>query len=250
MLAGTLAYTDVNVERLAPAGTGRAEIDGEEWVFEPSVRFTANAGRLSGLAGVYFFDASQDEFLDLFGGGSFDDSTKTAAAFGEFTYEISEKFDVTLGARYEEETRRREGAVAFFTIDLDETYDVFLPKLVMSWHPPISLRSAPWWVAATRRWGGLHLLPTVHVIHVEPEYVWNYEIFLRQVLAGGAISLTANAFFSDYEDIQLPFNLSPLSVVIRNADKAETRGLELSLRAKLTSRLGSRSSVWACSIPR
>lgn len=236
--ANTFAYTDLNVKRIAPPGTGNIEIEADEFLLEPTVRFTAAGGSLTGLAGVYFFNASQDEFSDLFGGGTFEDKTRTAAIFGEFTYALSSQFDVTLGARYEEETREREGAAAFFAIDLDETYKVFLPKLVLSWHPSDQLTLG---VVAGRGYNGggagfTYAAPFMPYTF-KPEYVRNYEIFARQQLAGGRVTLTANAFFSQYDDIQLPFTLGPLSSVVRNADEAETRGLEVSVRAKLTSRL-------------
>lgn len=242
--ANTFAYTDLKMERIAPTGTGRADIDGKEFVFEPSVRFASESGRVSGLAGIYFFDASQDEFFDLFGGGTFVDETRTAAAFGEFTYDFSEKFDVTLGARYEKEKRRREGTLAFFTIDLDETYEVFLPKLVLAWHPSEQLTIG---AVAGRGYNGggagFTYSPPFESYTFDPEYVWNYELFMRQMLADGRVSLTANAFYSQYKDIQLPFNLGPLSTVIRNADEADTAGLELSVRAKLAAGLEAFASV-------
>ena len=231
--ASTVAYTDFNVKRFAPVGTGIANIDGEQWVIEPTLRFRGMDGRVSGLGGVYYFHSSQDEFLDLITGGTFDDSTQTAAAFGELTYAFSEKFDVTLGARYEEEQRRRAGSLFIFVIDLDETYKVFLPKLVLSWHPSETLTIG---TVAGRGYNGggagFTYEPPFVAYTFEPEYVWNYEVFMRSTLAGGRVSLTANAFLSQYDDIQLPFNLSPLSTVIRNADEAETRGLELNARVQ------------------
>lgn len=232
-LASTIAYTDFNVKRIAPVGTGNANIDGTQWVFEPTLRFRGLAGRLSGLGGVYYFDASQQDYLDLITGGTFQDDTQTKAAFGEITYAFSEKFDVTLGARYEEEQRRREGSLFIFAIDLDETYKAFLPKLVLSWHPTGTMTFG---TVAGRGYNGgsagfTYEEPFVAYTY-DPEYVWNYEVFMRALLAGGRVSLTANAFYSDYTDMQLPFNLSPLSVVIRNADKVETHGLELSVRVK------------------
>lgn len=231
--ASTIAFTDFNVKRIAPLGTGNADIDGTQWVFEPTLRFQGLAGRLSGLGGVYYFDASQQDYLDLITGGTFQDDTHTKAAFGEITYALSDKFDVTLGARYEEEQRRREGSLFIFVIDLDETYQAFLPKLVLSWHPTDTMTFG---TVAGRGYNGgsagfTYEEPFVAYTY-EPEYVWNYEVFMRASLAGGRVSLAANAFYSDYTDMQLPFNLSPLSIVIRNADKVETHGLEMSVRVK------------------
>lgn len=234
----TIAYTDVNVERKTLPGAGNAEINARELVVEPSIHFGTRGSRVSGLAGLYYFRAEQDEFIDLFGGGTFNDSTRTTAAFGEATVALSETFDITVGARYEEERRERAGSVFIFVIDLDETYEAFLPKLVLSWHPNEQLTLG---MLAARGYNGgsagFTYSPPFAAYTFEPEYVLNYEAFARASLAGGRLALTANLFFSDYDDMQLPFSLGPESTVIRNADKAQTFGVELGLRLLATERL-------------
>ena len=165
--------------------------------------------------------------------GRFEDRTRNQALFGEGTYEVSDRFDVTLGARYERETRRREGSLFIFDIDLDETYKVFLPKLVLSWHlsPRITLGT----VAGRGYNGGsagFSFEPPFAAYTFDPEYVWNYEAFYRATLADGGLTLNGNLFYSDYTDIQLPFELGPFSTVIRNAEQAVTYGAELAVTWK------------------
>lgn len=229
-----LSYTDTNVKRWARPGGGNAEIDGREIVAQPSIHFQTGSGRVKGIAGAYFFDAQQDEFIDLFGGGTFDDSTRTAAVFTEATIVVSERFDFTLGARYEEERRRREGSVFLFAIDLDETYTTFLPKLVLSWHPTEDVTLG---VLATRGYNGggagFTFQPPFLAYTFDPEYVSNYEGFVRATVADGAVLIMGNVFYSDYEDMQLPFPLSSVSTVIRNAQDVQTYGAEVSATWKV-----------------
>ncbi|HTO40755.1 MAG TPA: TonB-dependent receptor, partial [Rhizomicrobium sp.] len=59
-----------------------------------------------------------------------------------------------------------------------------------------------------------------------PEYVWDYEGFVRASLLDSQVTLTANVFYNTYKDLQLPFALSALSTVIRNAERATTYGAE------------------------
>lgn len=223
-----MSYSDLGIVRRAPPGAGNATIDGHEFVAEPSVRFGSGSSRLKGLAGAYFFDASQKEYIDLFGGGTFDDSTRTAALFGEATYAFSDTFDVTLGARYEEERRERNGSIFVFSIDLEETYKNFLPKLVLTWHPSDTVTAG---VLASRGYNGgsagFTFRPPYLAYTFDPEYVWNYEFFTRASLADGRLMLAANVFYSDYEDMQLPYYLSSVSIVVRNAEKVTTYGAEL-----------------------
>jgi iron complex outermembrane recepter protein len=226
--SNTLAYTDFNIKRHTEAGSGNANIDGDELVAEPLLHFTGLDGRLSGLGGLYYFKAQQDEFIDLIGGGTFNDRTETKAAFGEATYALTDRFDVTFGARLESEHRERVGSVAIFAIDLDETYEVFLPKLVLTWHamPGLTVGTV---VGRGYNGGsaGFTYSEPFESYTFDPEYVWNYEAFVRASLADGKVALIGNVFFSQYKDMQLPFSLSELSTVIRNADKAETYGVEL-----------------------
>lgn len=223
------AYTKIDIERKARPGNGNAIIDGHELVVEPSINFRTSGGRVKGLAGLYFFDAGQDEFIDLFGGGSFDDSTRTSAVFAEATIALSDSFDLTLGARYEQEKRRREGSIFLFVIDLDETYKTFLPKAVLSWHPNRDLTLG---AVVSRGYNGggagFTYFPPFTAYTFGPEYVWNYEAFARASLADGKLMLVGNVFFSDYADMQLPYSLSSVASVVRNADKVETYGAELS----------------------
>jgi outer membrane receptor protein involved in Fe transport len=134
-LENTTSLTAINVKRKAMPGDGNAEIEALEVMSEPRVRFTGLDGRLSALGGIYVFNNEQDEFIDLFGGGNFEDSTTTFALFGEGTLTVFKDFDITLGARYEREERRRTGALFVFENNLDETYDALLPKFGLAWHP-------------------------------------------------------------------------------------------------------------------
>jgi iron complex outermembrane recepter protein len=225
----TLAYTNVHVERHAPAGLGNAVIESGELMFEPRMRFTSP--RVRGFAGLYVFRANQDDVIDLFGGGAFDDRTRTVAGFGEAVIAVRPAVDVTLGGRLEREHRRRTGADGPFTIDFDETYNVLSPKAGVQWR---ATRAVTIGTVVSRGYnaggaGFTYDFPFVSYTF-EPEFVVTSETYVRADLAGGAISITGNGFVSGYRDMQLPFDLNPdpdiWSFVVRNADAARTYGAE------------------------
>ena len=234
-LEATSSLSDTHVERHAPLGTGNVEIDGTEFVAEPRLRFSGLDTRLNGLFGLYFFTASQDEFIDFPADGNFDDKTTTVAAFGEATYALTEEFDLTLGARLERERRERDGGAGIFAIDLDETYSAFLPKVGLAWHATDELTVGAM-VSRGYNGGGAGFTynPPFESYTFDPEYVWTYEAYARADLLDNRLSLTANLFYSDYKDMQLPFDLNPdptvWSVVVRNADRAVTYGAEVGAR--------------------
>ncbi len=234
-LEATVSGTDLHVERLAAPGDGNAEINGHEFVAEPRLRFESSDGRLEGVAGAYLFRAAQDESILLTflspDRGRFDDNTATEALFAEATYEIFDDIDLTAGARLEQETRRREGAVGVFSVDLDETNRMFLPKLGLAWHATEELTVGAI-VSKGYNGGGAGFtfdVPFRNFVFEEEE-VWTYEAYTRAELDGGRLSLTGNVFFSDYKNFQLSYDGNPdpniWSVYIRNVDKVQTYGAE------------------------
>jgi len=241
-LEGTLSITDVDIERKALPGDGNAQIDALEIVGEPRVRFTGLDGDLTVLTGFYAFNSRQDEKIDLLGGGTFDDKTDTYAVFTEGTWTFLEDFDLTLGARYERERRRRTGAMNIFEIDLDKTYDAFLPKVGVAWHPNDDFTLG---AVVSRGYNGggagFTFEPPFESYTFKPEYVWTYEAYTRADLFDNTLQLTGNVFYSRYKDIQLPFDLNPdpdvWSQVIRNADRAVTYGAEMGARWQATPEL-------------
>lgn len=232
----TLSATDLRVRRFAEPGDGNAEIDGHELVAEPRLRYESGDGRLSGVAGAYLFRAAQDESILLTfispDRGRFDDSTSTEAVFAEATYEVLENIDVTAGARLEQEHRRREGAIGVFSVDLDETNRMFLPKLGLAWHATDELTVG---AVASKGYNGAGAGFTFDVpfrnFVFEEEEAWTYEAYARAELDGGRLALTGNVFFSDYKNFQLSYDGNPdptiWSVYIRNVDKVHTYGAEL-----------------------
>jgi iron complex outermembrane receptor protein len=234
-LEATASLTDIRITRRALAADGNAVIDATEYTAEPRIRFTALDGRLRGLGGIYLFRNTQDETIDLFGGGAFDDKTTTVAGFAEATLAVLDDLDLTLGARLEREKRRRTGADGPFAIDFDETYTVFLPKLGLAWHATDSLTIGAV-VSRGYNGGGAGFTydPPFTSYTFKPEYAWNYEAYARADFDEGRLSLIGNVFVADYKDMQLPFDLNPdpaiWSVVIRNADRVLTYGAELGAR--------------------
>jgi outer membrane receptor protein involved in Fe transport len=227
----TFALTDLKVERKAIPGDGDATINGREFVFEPRLRFSTPGMRLQGFGGVYLFRGRQDEAIDLFGGGTFNDRTDTVAAFGEATVAMPHRLDLTLGGRVEREHRRRLGSDGPFAIDFDETYHVFSPKVGVRWRANDTLTIG---TVVSRSYNGggagfTYDFPFVSYVFT-PEFVVSSETYGRVDLRDGTVSLTGNLFFSHYRDMQLPFDLNPdpniWSFVVRNADAAFTYGGE------------------------
>jgi len=230
-----LSASDINVTRRALPGDGNATINITEYVAEPRLNMSLLDQRLEGFVGVHVFRSSQDEYIDMFGGGTFDDSTDTDAVFGEATMHVTDRVDVTVGGRYEREERDRDGGVGPFVISFHETYKEFLPKTSVAVQVTDDLRTGLV-IGKGYNAGGAGFTYEVPFLSYtfEPERVWNYEWFWRASLMQQRLSFNGNVFYNDYRNLQLPFDLNPdpdlWSYVVRNADKAKTYGLELNGR--------------------
>ena len=227
-LENRLIYTGFQINRYTAPGLPAAHIDGQEVHVEPVVHFGSGDSTLRGFAGLRYFDASQDEFVSIFGGSNFTDDTRTSAAYGELTYALTPQVDVTASTRLEREHRKRSGGSQTVRIDLDETYNVFLPKLDVTWKPE---PNQTWGARIGRGYNaggaGITLSAPITSYTYDPEYVWNYELYTRHALNDGNVVLKGNLFYNDYKDMQLPYYLAANSTVIRNADKVETWGAEM-----------------------
>ena len=228
--------TDLHVDRFAPAGTGVAAIDTDQYVLEPRLVLDRGDSATSGILGVYLFKANQHEFIDYPFPETFTDRVKTAALYAEGAIAFAGNLELTLGARYEREEHRRYGGDGMAVrVDIDKDYDALLPKLGLAWHP-----SAAWTlgVVASRGYnaggGGVTFGVPVTTYSYDPEYVRDYEAYFRGDLAGGRVQITGNVFHGDYDDLQLLYVLDPdplnYSAVIRNARRAHNTGAELGLR--------------------
>lgn len=227
-----LTGTDFRVNRYADPGTGIAQIDGREYTVEPRLRFGQTGDTLSGFLATYLFRSHQNETIDLFDGGVFKDHTLTRAVFGEAVYKPTDRVSVTLGARYEDESRHRAGGSGPFLIDFAQSYSAFLPRATVSVRTSDALT-----VGATIGKGynsggaGFAFNPPFPSYTYDKETVWDYEAFVRGAFLDKRLEVSANVFFNDYHNLQLPFDVAQdpaaPALVIRNADRATTYGAEV-----------------------
>ncbi len=229
----TFSLADVKVKRLVKDRIdGPAYVHSREFLAEPRLQFTGMDGRLKGFAGLYFFRANQDDWLDFISLNRWDDRTTTLAAYGEATLRVFGNLDLTLGGRLEREHRRRVGGNApLFDVNFNETYTEFLPKVGLAWHVTNELTVG---TTVSRGYNGggagVSFNPPQVAYTYKPEYVWNYEAYTRAELFDKRLQLTGNVFYSRYKDMQLPFALSATSTEIRNAKSVETYGAEFGAR--------------------
>ncbi|NJK82590.1 MAG: TonB-dependent receptor [Saprospiraceae bacterium] len=169
------------------------------------------------------------------------------AAFGELSYQITEKFTATAGIRYDYEKREAtfngfgdavfSGGV-FTQIAPDTTvsgnYSALSPKLAISY--ALNERSNIY-ASYTRgfRAGGVNAQRFPANINVsqtfDPEFSDNYEVGYKTFLANNKLSIGASAFLIQWQDLQF-FNLvAPFTYARENVGDALSTGFELEVSA-------------------
>lgn len=248
---GFASYTDFHFRRRAVPNSSNATISTNEYIIEPRLRY-AGEGGLSAVAGVYLYRARQREFIEFISAQNFRDRSDTVAVYAEGVIPIGDSFDLSLGARYEHEKRRRHGGDAtgmLARISADASYDAFLPKIGLTWHPDdktaFGLQLSRGYNAGG---GGIAFAFPITNYEYAAEYVWTGEIFGRQQWANGKVRTTQNIFYSRYRDMQLPFDLTPNDTrdeafVVRNAPRVETWGAELGIVADVMDGLSARANL-------
>lgn len=174
------------------------------------------------------------------------------AVFGEVTYDVTDRLQLTLGGRwydYEEEREFHSGGV-FSNGDLqtDETEsDGFTPRVMASFdlNDEVTLNAQ---ASKGFRLGGVNdplnaglcnpadLATFGGYQDYEDETMWNYEVGMKA--NWGAFTLNTALFYSDIEDLQVTLDAGSCSSRVSfNVPEAHTQGLEFELGSQATDNL-------------
>lgn len=218
--------------------------------FSQELQLKYNGSKLKGVFGLYYLNEDVRSNQTAFGNDIFtflaapvtftrliDDAqnTKSYAAFGQFTYDFTDRFAFTGGLRYTYEDRRYnrftttissfaginnlqfrfpDNLPAPLNTDNVASFDAWTPSFTLSFKPD---RDTLFYASANRGFksGGfngransvndltlvVNGTPTI-VNRFRPETVWTYEVGSKASLADGRVKLSTAAFYSDYSDFQ------------------------------------------------
>ncbi|MBL8844347.1 MAG: TonB-dependent receptor [Hyphomicrobium zavarzinii] len=231
--AGTVGETDVTfgdqVQKLAAQ----------------ELRLNYKDERLSGVLGVYL--AYEETDAGYIRPNSFGfrrdiselvEKDRNAALFGELTYEFVPTWKVVAGGRADytdsevqssfSRTQFGSTTVRAFDAEFDEL--VFLPKVGLI-KDLTKDHTLGFTVQKGFRVGGAGLQrSTGDVYSYDPEFTWTYEASYRGKFLEDKLQLSANVFFSDWENQQVELLTNPLdfaSLKTVNAASSESKGFEV-----------------------
>lgn len=170
--------------------------------------------------------------------GSTDQTNETNSygLFAQGIWSVSDRTDITLGARYtyEEKDATNVGAanglnvVTPYDVQMSESWNAFTPKIAVNYafNEDISAYAS---VTTGFKSGGYQGMGPNAVAASTPfdeENVISYEMGVKGLMLNGTLSVGAALFSSDYSDLQV-LRVVGVNQVIDNAGEAEIQGLEL-----------------------
>jgi len=225
-------------------------------------RLRYQGNRLRGTMGVYFTDIdSEDDTVATVPGTLlslpastrvdviFDNDTNTQniATFAEFDYQLTTRWTLTAGGRYDTVDRTQRTIIPPVVdipqpppVTTDNTFNAFLPKLGIKYDWNADLSTGFTVQRGYRAGGSQRNLFTGQLNDFDPEYTWNYEFALRSSWLDKRLTANANLFFTQWTEQQvnsLGDTGNPNDINVVNAGESELYGFELETRALLTESL-------------
>jgi len=240
------------------------DVDSSQWSQELQLTLQRNA--LTGVVGVYYFEQESDDIVtvelnppDPTPGIQRDSDSNAVdndswAVFTQWTYDLNDRWSLTGGGRYTEETKRAFPDQFNFATPAvkqvpaqwyEDTFSDFTPSasIAFRWSPQGMLYVG---YAQGFKGGGWNshfndpplTAPEQAALHAfRPEEAESVEVGMKLDLAGDSLRLNAALFSSDYTDMQVtyrgPFRAPPamsgVAPFLTNAGKASIDGAELEL---------------------
>ena len=245
------SYTPIDFDALPAVDLDVPGVYFNEQISQEFQLLWDDGGPLAGLVGLYYLDARADTLFDvrlfttvpglgLTAFTSAEVDTETYAVFGDFTYDITEQFSVSLGGRYTWDERTASilrqqyilGGSPFFggpgaplgapqtDFDGSEEFKKFTPRASISYMPTPDHNFYASYSQGFKGGGfdprgvgvnapaAVPLMPTdeevADFLSFAPETVDSYELGYKGSLMGGAVNVAVAAFYADYTDVQIP----------------------------------------------
>ena len=255
--ATTLSFGDSEIQRFSVPGLGETKTHVRDFSVETVLDWNPD-GPTRLIGGVSHRRSSLKQFIDLslfIGLGDFDDKQRSIGVFGEVSLQPLAQTTVTAGLRYQWDRQLRSGSIGApgnqVPLDYDRSFSAWLPKLSIAYDFTESVRAG---VLIQRAYnpGGITLqLDTGAHETFSDETLWNYEAFGRARLAGGALNLSGNLFYTAMRDAQrfsfftvsLPGGPPVTLAHIFNVPRARSFGAEITAEWRASEQISFRAAI-------
>ena len=229
--------------------------DHEQLSQEFQIGGTAASDALDWILGLYYFEEEGTnlnfvDFAPIFiqSGGSVDNDSW--AAFGQATWRFTDRWSLTGGLRYTDETKRftpdqfviedrgtglPPGFPLLPSVEAETTITEFTPMVNLAYRWSDDAMTYLTYSEGFKSGGFTQRVfpPLPAVPSFEPEFASSWEIGAKLSALDDRLHLNGAAFFTDYDDLQVLVLLG-VAPITQNAAAAEIKGFELELAARPT----------------
>jgi iron complex outermembrane recepter protein len=227
--------------------------DAEQFSQELQLLSTGD-GPLQWILGLYYFNEEAtreslffrgryDVFASQFGvpagfefGG--DVESESIAGFGQATYNVTDRINVTAGLRYTRDekdgvNRGFQFAGAPYADTLGDSWNEFTYRLALDWaiNDEIMVFAS---YSTGYKSGGINQTAAISLGALnalyDPEFVDAYELGIKSTLLGGRLQLNSSLYRNEYDDLQFQI-FGPAGPEAFNAEGATVQGWEVELKA-------------------
>ena len=219
------------------------------------------SSRLSGTAGVYFWDSEYEIRLRSFIGFAIPDvvldlpqtskqDSESWAVFVEADYTLTEALTLTLGGRYTKDEKDTDQA-GVVTATASDDWTEFTPKVGLRYQINDDAMLYTTYSVGYRSGGFNGRVDSIETATTpyDQETVDNYEVGIKTEWLDGTLRVNGAIFYMDYDDkqeeLQLPSATSGTGQVtlVTNASTAEVTGIELDVLYNPTANLSLRGNL-------
>lgn len=167
---------------------------------------------------------------------SFAGTYPTPAAFGAYAPYVTQVNAFVAGMIAQANASAPEGTRKF---------NAFLPKVGLKYQWTSDINTSLTAQRGYRSGGSTVNSARSTVAAYDPEYTWNYEASLRTAWLDGALTINANAFYTDWKEQQVTVNmgLNAYDYEVKNAGKSHLYGFELEVAQRVTQQLSWYASL-------
>ena len=248
-LSSISAYQESDVMRNFSSGAGSRYVwPQNDKLFTQELKLAYESDSLSGVAGLWYshddFTGTKSGYLGYYGGSSNNVINDSLAAFGEVTWHLNERFDLTGGLRatYDRshiDASRDDTYATGYGFDFDNKahFTSLQPKIAIGYQLASDTRLFGV-ISRGYKPGGFNrsISSSVDAAPYQAESAWNFETGVKSTLLGGAIDVSASLYYIRSTDKQIYVGMIGQQF-IRNAGEASSTGIELEGTWRATNRL-------------
>lgn len=240
VLTSISAYQDRDLERTVFS----AYSPEQQSVFTQELRLASNRladSTLSYVVGAYYEDIDFRYERPARGVVSLQES-KAYALFGEATWYVNDKLDLTAGIRSDWHDVDATGIAGGFNVGGHDRSSAISPKLAAAYHLSDTTKIHAIYSTGFQAGGFPRVVtPAIAAFSYDPEKVKNYEIGITS-LFNDRISFSAAAYITRTDDYQFVVGTIP-NLHLQNVGDAESKGLDVQINAQLSDQLSANLSA-------